>query len=537
MSNFIDYCTACYKDTGLQLQRKSKILAITALVITPVSVILGILMITTNAIISGSSLLVLTASSVCALVMLRKGKYYASSSFFLYALFTVMFTAIKWDAYQNVYECYVFASLGVFLLLVSALVADKSGQSIISMILVLIAILTIYFVDAYPLDGYKMTELAIQSLSTSCVIVILSGLCSAYVVKNASTLIADVERHARSAQQNYQKLNETMLRAQSGSKKIGEQLSASMQETIDSVLSLKETLAHISTGMNTLCGALDESQSATKANEQSHNIVHRTMSEYNREVERASAGIEEMAAAVASMGEQAGKKTESVHELAKLAKTGSSRLMEIRQSISNILSSAEHIIQMSSFIEDVAERTNLLGLNASIEAAHAGASGRGFAVVAEQIRALSVETANSSRTILATLKDTISAIRLATEQNDEVISFFSRVSEDTQSVSLMIEELIYSIKEVSSSSTDVLQAVQVVSELTGKTEETVQESLKNLSMCSNGIVQVSSAAAQVLRDTQEMATRYDSIIIDAQKAQALGVENLETITALKQELG
>ena len=75
----------------------------------------------------------------------------------------------------------------------------------------------------------------------------------------------------------------------------------------------------------------------------------------------------------------------------------------MNHSINQILDSAKRMMETSVFIGDVAERTNLLGMNASIEAAHAGAAGKGFAVVADQIRGLSVEASKSSRLISDTL--------------------------------------------------------------------------------------------------------------------------------------
>jgi len=153
MKNIIEFFTVGYDGAGLQLQRKSKILTIAALVIGPVSLILGSVMLATNALIAGASLVALAFASMIALIMLKRGKYYVSSSFLLYALFAVMFCAIKWDAYKNVYECYVFGTLGCFLLLVSALIADKPGQSIVATVLDIAAIMILYLFDALPLDG------------------------------------------------------------------------------------------------------------------------------------------------------------------------------------------------------------------------------------------------------------------------------------------------------------------------------------------------------------------------------------------------
>lgn len=533
MIKLVDYFTAGYESAGLQLQRKSKILTIAALVIGPVSLILGSVMLATNALIAGASLVALALASVIALIMLKRGKYRVSSSFLLYALFIVMFCAIKWDAYKNVYECYVFGTLGSFLLIVSALVADSPGQSVIATVLDIAAIVVLYAFDALPLDGGAVTTLAIQSLSTSCLVVILAGLCSAYIVRNSSSLIADVERRAADERARYERLNAAMMAARSHSLEIGEQLSSSVEHTIASVRDLQHSVADIDSGMNALAKALSESEAANTSNVESHNLVREALVSYSAEVAHASSAIEEMAAAVTSIGDQAGKKGESVKVLAGLAKTGEAKLAQIRESITQVLESAQHMMEMSAFIEDVAERTNLLGLNAAIEAAHAGASGRGFTIVAEQIRGLSNETANSSRKIAETLKDTMEAIRVATRQNEEVISFFTRITEDTLSVSGMLEELLASVEEISGGARDVLSAVQTVSALTESTEETMTGSREALDRSTAGIDEVSRLASLVKRSSAEMANRYDGILHDAENVQTLGHLNLETVESLR----
>jgi methyl-accepting chemotaxis protein len=471
-----------------------------------------------------------------ALILLRRGKYYLASSFILYGLWLIMFVAIKFDAYQDVYECYVFGTLGSFALLACALIADKPQQSIVLMVLDLVAITVLYVFDALPKDGGKVTTLAIQSLATSSFIVITGGFCSAFIVRNATDLVHEVEKRARAAGDNFKRLNEAMMGAQATSQRIGEQLSGSVVNTVTSVKSLQNTVNQIVNGMDTLARALHESESANASTVDNQEKVRLAMADYAREVAHASSAIEEMAAAVSSIGGQASQKGEAVHSLVSLAKAGEEKLSAIKTSIDKILDSAQSMMEMSVFIEDVAERTNLLGLNASIEAAHAGASGKGFAVVADQIRALSVEAGKSSRTISDTLKETRDAIQQTSKQNLEVIQFFKKISEDVQGVSNMIEELLYNIKEISGGSEDVLRAVQSVSALTSSTEETVINSQSAVSKSSEGINSVSKIAVKVRNDSIEMVGRFGEMLHEAEEVQRLGQQNLETVESLKSRI-
>ena len=218
-----------------------------------------------------------------------------------------MFVAIKFDQYQNVYETYVFGTLGCFLLIVTTLVADKPSQAVVIGVLDLIAIEALYWLDSYPLDG-KVTTLAVQNLATSSLMVALGAAVAAYLVRLTNGLIVEVERKAEIAQRGYADLNEAMGKAQSSSQRIGENLSASVERTSLSIESLRERVSGISRGMDELDSALGRSGEANQRAEASQGEVRSALSAYSDQVARASAAIEEMAAAASSLANQAAGK-------------------------------------------------------------------------------------------------------------------------------------------------------------------------------------------------------------------------------------
>jgi methyl-accepting chemotaxis protein len=175
-------------------------------------------------------------------------------------------------------------------------------------------------------------------------------------------------------------------------------------------------------------------------------------------------------------------------------------------------------------------------MNASIEAAHAGAAGRGFAVVASEIRALSVEAGKSAHVIGDTLKEVMAAISSTAAKSGEALGFFKKISEDIRGVSLMIEELLSSIQELSLGSVDVVSAVEAVSDLTRSTMLVVDRSSEGMSESLKGMDAVSEIASRVRVETSEMSDRFDTMRKDSEEVSKLGSENLGTIQALKSSL-
>ena len=196
---FFGTLTAPYRDADIRIRKKASLLAPSALVIGLIGLVLSLVMAVTGAIVVAVFLLGLAAFCASVLYLMAKGRYSLASSLFLYGMFLVMFAAIKFDAYQNLYECYVFGTLGSFLLIMTGLIAINRGQVTIITLLNLGAIAVLYVVDAYPLEG-TVSPLAIQSLATSGVLIITGGAFTALAVSLQAALVDESERTARIAE-------------------------------------------------------------------------------------------------------------------------------------------------------------------------------------------------------------------------------------------------------------------------------------------------------------------------------------------------
>ena len=534
-SRIMDFFSASYSGSSLRIRKKSRILAAIALVFGLVSVAFIAIMAATKAITVAAVFAAILVFCLVVLGLIKAGRYNLASSLFLYGLLAAMFVAIKFDAYQNVYETYVFGTLGCFLLIIATLVADRPSLPIVLTVLVLGAIEALYWLDAYPLDG-KVTLLAIQNLVTPSLLVILGGGVAAWLVALNKDLLLEVERRAEGAASNYEHLSKAMGEAQSDSLARGEKLSEGAVRSMQTLDSLRGRMAEIARGMDDLTAALGRSSSANDEAVARQDDVGKALVAYSEEVARASSAIEEMAAAVGGLGSQAGHKAQAVQDLVSMARAGEGLLSTMSDSIRGILESAKRMAEMNVFIGDVADRTNLLGMNASIEAAHAGQVGKGFAVVADQIRALSVEAANSSRVISETLRGTQAAVETAAAKNQEALDFFRRIQSEIDGVSGLLEELLANLRELSVGSDDVLKAVGAVAELTSATEKVVAASRSSIAQSSEGIASVVSIARTVHEESSQMPVRLDDVSRDLAEVERLGGENLRTVQDLKESL-
>jgi len=158
------------------------------------------------------------------------------------------------------------------------------------------------------------------------------------------------------------------------------------------------------------------------------------------------------------------QKRESVMELIENATKGQEAMKETILSVKNISESVDGIASTIKIISVIASNTNLLAMNAAIEAAHAGDAGQGFAVVADEIRRLSESTRENSRGISQTLSNIISGINTTSKRTSDTGNLINEMSGEVNGFAGTMTELIDTLNELSTKSTRITNSLQNLKE-------------------------------------------------------------------------
>jgi methyl-accepting chemotaxis protein len=264
-------------------------------------------------------------------------------------------------------------------------------------------------------------------------------------------------------------------------------ISTKTKDQQESVSQTNLTMEHLASAIKNL-GALVEKQS--------------------EETLRSNAAIERMIESVKSVTRTVNGNTENIKDLTAASEVGRSELNEACANIKEVAVESEGLLRINSVIKTLASQTNLLAMNAAIEAAHAGEAGKGFSVVAEEIRKLAESSEGQSKIISSTLKKMRDSIEKTNLVTAGVLNKFEAIGSGVNSVSRQS------------------LAVGAAMEEQDKVSRQMQEASKSLAAISEG---VKAGAREMLEDSA-------GVIAESRKLGEMTLGIIENISEISREI-
>ena len=193
----------------------------------------------------------------------------------------------------------------------------------------------------------------------------------------------------------------------------------------------------------------------------------------------------------------------------------SSRVKETASMVVTLGGRSEEIGEIIGTIEDIADQTNLLALNAAIEAARAGEQGRGFAVVADEVRALAERTTKATKQIAQTIKSIQSETRNAVVSMEEGVREVEAGTNEASKSGVALESILEQIGALTMQVNQIATAAEEQTATTGEISNNIQQITSAVLLTANGSQESATAAAQLVRLSDDLHTLMQKFKIAA----------------------
>ena len=255
--------------------------------------------------------------------------------------------------------------------------------------------------------------------------------------------------------------------------------SSSITESVASVNNIINSIQNVTNSTDQQRHAFSSASIAVEELLQTIYKINDNMERQSSAVEETSASIEEMISNITSVAKSVNKADSFSKKLLVDAHDGGDTVDEVIEAVRGIEESSDQIKEIVNVIQGIAEQTNLLAMNAAIEAAHAGEQGRGFSVVADEIRSLAEHTADNTKSITNIIKAITKRIEETVELASNSGKSLDNILDMSENTARVVSEINTANSELEVGGRDILETIRHLNNITTGVKESVKEQMNS----------------------------------------------------------
>jgi methyl-accepting chemotaxis protein len=333
---------------------------------------------------------------------------------------------------------------------------------------------SLYFFIRNILSPIKVVSRELKSISEG------EGDLTKSISIKANNEIGDLTRYFNLTLQKIRTLVVLIKQQAASLLNIGGELAANMTETAAAVNEITTTIRSIKGRVINQSDNVADTNHTTEQITVNIDKLNGLVETQAVKVSQSSLAIEEMLANIRSVTQTLVNNADNVKQLMEASEVGRTGLQDVAADIKEIAHESEGLLEINALMENIASQTNLLSMNAAIEAAHAGEAGKGFAVVSDEIRKLAESSGDQSKTIAAVLKKIKESIDKITASTNHVLGKFEAIDSGVKLVSDQETGIRKAMEEQGIGSKQILEVIDQLNDITllvkGESEEMLQGS-------------------------------------------------------------
>ena len=344
--------------------------------------------------------------------------------------------------------------------------------------------------------------------------------------------LGQLSKACNTVMEKLQSMIHTVKESVSGLQEKSSALHSNSETTLNKIATIKEDVSDIDNqveNQNSLATTVSQNV------QNLHNVIDsltNNISEQTNAISQSSTAIEEITANIDSITKNINSMSTEYESIVKDAKEGKRLQDLVKKQVEEIEEKAADLQNANVIITNISAQTNLLAMNAAIEAAHAGKAGVGFSVVAGEIRALAINSNKQTESIGLMLSNINEAVKGIVEVSGESAQSFDRLGQRISNMENMLEQIRNGINEQNLGAQNILEMMQIIDNsartIISESEEMAQDS----DYVQSSMKELHASAESILENTHQMVDNLNDVKNCAVVASNSSEQSLDLTTTL-----
>lgn len=319
--------------------------------------------------------------------------------------------------------------------------------------------------------------------------------------------------------------------------RIGKNLADNMNETAGASVEISSNIENMKARMQEQSAGVEETASTIRNIAEGIKRLNSDIDTQSQSLSQSSSAIEELVANIRSVTSILQTNAKSVDDLTSSADEGKVLIEKTVELTRRISDDSKGLLDASTIIQNIADQTNLLAMNAAIEAAHAGETGKGFAVVADEIRKLAENSSKQAKHISEVLSNLGNLIATVSESADGIQQQFGIIFTNASAVSTQENVIKNAMQEQNAGSQQILDAISQINSMTVKVKDEAASMDEGGRQILVEMTKLANLTAEINSGMNEMTAGVNDINATIQSVSLMSSESSQSISNVSEAIG